>query len=79
MLIQNKQLKFGLTQKSSVAYESFDFHVSTRFTVTDDEIHPVVAYIRVGNKCSIDLLDIHVIVYGPQGPSIVTDPNQIFV
>ena len=24
-------------------------------------------------------MDIHVIVYGPQGPSIITDPNQIFL
>lgn len=34
---------------------------------------------RVGNKCSIDLLDVHVIVYGPQGPSIITDPSQLFL
>lgn len=38
-----------------------------------------MSYLRIGNKCSIDLSDVHVIVYGPQGPSIITDPNQIFL
>lgn len=59
-------------------FESFDFHVSSRFSVVDDPIHPIVAAMRIGNKCSIDLYDVHTIVYGPMGPGVTTDPSTIF-
>lgn len=52
--------------------------MSARFSVVDDQIHPIVAAMRVGNKCSIDLYDVHVIIYGPQGPGVSTDPSNIF-
>ena len=33
---------------------------------------------RVGNKCSIDLSDVFLIIYGPQGPGLVTEPTNIY-
>ena len=44
----------------------------------EDPIHPIEADIRVGNKCSIDLSDLFLIVYGPHGPGIVTDPPNVY-
>lgn len=52
--------------------------MSARFSVVDDQNHPIVAAMRVGNKCSIDLYDVHSIIYGPHGPGISTDPCTIF-
>ena len=61
---QNKNLKNCLIQKNNVVYESFDFHISARFTKVDDFLHPIIATVRVSNKCTFDLYDVHTIVYG---------------
>jgi hypothetical protein len=53
-------------------FESFDFHVSARFSPVDDGVYPVIAGIRISNKSIINIYDVHVIVYGPQGPGIST-------
>jgi hypothetical protein len=34
--------------------------------------------IRVSNKCLVNIYDVHIIVYGPAGPGIETDPSTIF-
>ena len=44
----------------------------------DDELYPIVGNLRVANKCAIDLLDIFVLVYDPQGQNIEVTPNKIF-
>jgi hypothetical protein len=60
-------------------YENFDFCVGMKFSMVDDDpIYIAMAEIKIINKCSISLYDVHVIVYGIQGPSIVTDPSTIF-
>lgn len=44
----------------------------------DNPLHPIEADIRVGNKCSIDLSDVFLIIYGPQGPGLITEPGNIY-
>ncbi len=44
----------------------------------EDDTYPVVGSIRIANKCAIDLLDVFVIVYGPQGQNVEVTPNKIF-
>lgn len=46
--------------------------------MTEDHLNPISVDLRIGNKCSIDLNDVFVIVYGPQGPGLQTDPNNIY-
>jgi hypothetical protein len=44
----------------------------------DDDIYPVIGSLRLANKCAIDLLDVFVIVYGPQGQNVEVSPSKIF-
>jgi len=44
----------------------------------DDDLYPVVGNLRLANKCAIDLLDVFVIVYGPQGQNVDVSPSKIF-
>jgi arginine exporter protein ArgO len=46
--------------------------------MVQDQTFAVNAVLRVVNKCSISLYDVYVIVYGVQGPGILTDPSTIF-
>jgi hypothetical protein len=52
--------------------------VTGKFTIIDDPIFAINAVIKILNKCSISLYDVYVIVYGIQGPGILTDPSTIF-
>lgn len=52
--------------------------IACRYTIIEDDKYPVIANIRVGNKCAIDLIDVFVIVYGPQGSDVEVTPNKIF-
>jgi hypothetical protein len=68
---ETKNLRSILTQKSSILYESFEFLCTVRYTMQpEDEMYPVVGSLRLANKCAIDLLDVFVIVYGPQGQNV---------
>ncbi len=44
----------------------------------EDEIYPIVGSLRLANKCAIDLLDVFVLVYGPQGQNVEVTPAKIF-
>ena len=65
----NKLLRRCLTQKSSILFESFEFYVTGKYTITGNDRYPVTCEVRVANKCAINLYDIFVIVYGPQAQS----------
>lgn len=65
----NKLLRRCLTQKSSILFESFEFYVTGKYTITGNDRFPVTCEVRVANKCAINLYDIFVIVYGPQAQS----------
>lgn len=62
----NKYLRRCLTQKSSILFESFEFYIAGKFTMTGNEQYPVTCEVRVANRCAINLYDVFVIVYGPQ-------------
>ncbi len=44
----------------------------------EDETYPIVGSLRLANKCAIDLLDVFVLVYGPQGQNVEVTPAKIF-
>lgn len=62
----NKYLRRCLTQKSSIIFESFEFYITGKFTITGNDRYPVLCEVRVANKCAVSLFDLLAIVFGPQ-------------
>jgi hypothetical protein len=52
--------------------------ISAKYSLGEETADGVTAQMRVTNKCSISLYDVHVLVYGVEGPGIETEPPTIF-
>lgn len=46
--------------------------------MVDDETYPIVASIKAANKCSIDIYDIHGIVFGSQYSDVEGGTFKVF-